>query len=655
MSRPTFSTLLTATTLRFLRERPLLCAAGLVLATGSAVYFYRKYYGVGEDEPATVESVYRVVTVEEDHEPTLDQEDPVLVQPTYYLTHAGRMLVRELAVLNTQIFSIEQPILICFSRAGRMIWDELSSHSEEYVDEEVRQQPCLALIPWSGPLWVSSASVTLQPTYYLTHAGRMLVRELAVLNTQIFMNEQHIFISHAGTMVWDELFSQPEEYVDEEVRQQPCLALIPWSGPLWPKPVYYLTRAGRILVRELAVLNTQPNSEDSRFPYEKLQLVGNWGSFHFHYWKIHYGRVQQNEEDLHHLCIVRGVEKQLWWSRVIQEKILDPWGLVQVVLTNKELTGIKFLGRMIYGLRSCLVKRRSEFTYYEDAQVDISTTVEGFQERGDEMTSYQFSTSDIITTPHEPFSGSSHQFPQDSPPPPPPFPSDSPPSPPPPYHSTQDQDQTPDSTPHEFVEEQNNVADVPQLWSYFGNQGTTKFSLRLAGIRHAMGALTSSDSTSLNYLTHAGRMVLSGLSELNQQDVRQFEQAYDLLVNFINEPANRERLEQEMALIDRINFVDVFYEFVLLSLLEGKTSLPTSRPGSFFYLLMEVIMRIHPPGGAWTEAARNFYLLIKGQMKAWLDSIFNLDESIYEIPQMLSGQVMGNLEMQVEFLLSSLD
>ncbi|CAB1327214.1 unnamed protein product [Coregonus sp. 'balchen'] len=598
MSRPTFSTLLTATTLRFLRQRPLLCAAGLVLATGSAVYFYRKYYGVGEDEPATVESVYRVVTVEEDHEPTLDQEDPVLVQ---------------------------------------------------YVDEEVRQQPCLALIPWSGPLWVSSAPVKLLSTYYLTHAGRMLVRELAVLNTQIFTMEQPIFIcfTPARRMVWEELSSQNEQ----------------------PKPVYYLTRAGRILMRELAVLNTQtsklvteeptfhltePNSEDSRFPYEKLQLAGNWGSFHFHYWKIHHGRVQQNEEDLHHLCIVRGVEKQLWWSRVIQEKILDPWGLVQVVLTNKELTGIKFLGRRIYGL-SLLVKMRSEFTYYEDAQVDISTTVEGFQERGDEMTSYQFSTSDIITTPHEPFSGSSHQFPQDSPPPPPPFPSDSPPSPPPPYHSTQDQDQTPDSTPHEFVEEQNNVADVPQLWSYFGNQGTTNFSLRLAGIRHAMEALTSSDSTSLNYLTHAGRMVLSGLSELNQQDVRQFQQAYDLLVNFINEPANRERLEQEMALIDRINFVDVFYEFVLLSLLEGKTSLPTSRPGSFFYLLMEVIMRIHPPGGAWTEAARKFYLLIKGQMKAWLDSIFNLDESIYESPQMLSGQVMGNLEMQVEFLLSSLD
>ena len=82
--------------------------------------------------------------------------------------------------------------------------------------------------------------------------------------------------------------------------------------------------------------------------------------------------------------------------------------------------------------------------------------------------------------------------------------------------------------------------------SYFGNQGTSNFSLRLAGIRHAMEvrkcefttfcisfdvhfctiskctvlfsqALTSSDSTSLNYLTHAGRMVLSGLSELNQQ------------------------------------------------------------------------------------------------------------------------------------------
>ncbi|CAB1350940.1 unnamed protein product [Coregonus sp. 'balchen'] len=326
-----------------------------------------------------------------DNEPTLDQEDPVLVQPTYYLTHAGRMLVRELAVLNTQIFTVEQPIIISFTPARRM----------------------------------TSKLVIEEPTIHLTEAGRLVLDELSA-----------------------------------------------------------------------------PSDSHS----------------------------QQNEEDMHHLCIVRGVEKQLWWSRVIQEKILDPWGLVQVVLTNKKLIGIKFLGRRIHGLMSCLVKRRSEFTYYEDAQVDISTTVEGYQERGDEMMAYQFSTSDIITTPHEPSSGSSHQFPQNSPPPP--FPSDSPPSPPPPYHSTQDQEQTPDSTPQEFeeefVEEQNNAADVPQLRRYFENQGTTNFSLRLAGIRCAM------------------------------EDVRQFQQAYDLLVNFINEPANRERLEQEMALIDRINFADVF-------------------------------------------------------------------------------------------------
>ncbi|XP_045075237.1 uncharacterized protein LOC123490471 isoform X2 [Coregonus clupeaformis] len=150
MSRSMFSRLLTATPLRFLRERPLLSAAGLLFASGSAVYFYSKYYGIGEDALATVESVDRVVTVEEDNEPTLDQEDPVLVQPTYYLTHAGRMLLRELAVLNTQI-------------ARRMVWNELSSQNEQvaihmqYVDEEVGQRTCLALIPWSGPLWVPSS------------------------------------------------------------------------------------------------------------------------------------------------------------------------------------------------------------------------------------------------------------------------------------------------------------------------------------------------------------------------------------------------------------------------------------------------------------------------------------------------------------------
>jgi hypothetical protein len=33
------------------------------------------------------------------------------------------------------------------------------------------------------------------------------------------------------------------------------------------------------------------------------------------------------------------------------------------------------------------------------------------------------------------------------------------------------------------------------------------------------------------------------------EDVRQFQQTYDILVNFINEPANREQLELEMALV----------------------------------------------------------------------------------------------------------
>lgn len=59
-----FSSFLTATPLRLLREKSLLCAAGLVLTIGSAVYFYSKC-GVGEDAPATVERVDRVVTVEE--------------------------------------------------------------------------------------------------------------------------------------------------------------------------------------------------------------------------------------------------------------------------------------------------------------------------------------------------------------------------------------------------------------------------------------------------------------------------------------------------------------------------------------------------------------------------------------------------------------
>ncbi|XP_055750275.1 uncharacterized protein LOC129831191 [Salvelinus fontinalis] len=300
----------------------------------------------------------------------------------------------------------------------------------QYVDEEVEHWPCLALIPWSGPLWVP--------------------RSVSRPSNEEDQGAACTFLSRAGTMVWDELSSQLEE-VDihlQEVRQQPCLALISWSGPPWVsnapvklQPIYNLTHAGRMLVRELAVLNTQTSklvtlhlTEAGRLVLDELSVPSDCHS-------------QQNEEDMHHLCIVRGVEKQLWWSRVIQEKVLDPWGLVQVVFNNKEVTGIK----------------KDPWPCQEE-QVDISTTVERFQESADEMTAYQLSTSDVITTPHEP------SFPNDSLPPPPPplFPSYSPLSPPTPYHSTQDQ--APGSTPQEFVEEQNNVAVVGLLCKPRDNQ-----------------------------------------------------------------------------------------------------------------------------------------------------------------------------------------
>ncbi|XP_045076429.1 uncharacterized protein LOC121534560 [Coregonus clupeaformis] len=207
------------------------------------------------------------------------------------------MLVREMAMLNTQIFTMEQPIIISFTPARRMVWEELSSQNEQYVDEEVGQRSCLDLIPWSGPLCVPIFPVfsKAKPVYYLTRAGRMLVTELAVLNTQT------------------------SKLVIEE-------------------PTIHLTEAGRLVLDELSApsdSHSQPNREDSGFP------------------------------------------RSCSW--------LGTGGLVQVVLTNKKLTGIKVHSLVEGSMDSCpdLVKRRSEFTYYEDAQqVDISTTVEGYQERG---------------------------------------------------------------------------------------------------------------------------------------------------------------------------------------------------------------------------------------------------------------------------------
>lgn len=84
MSRLTFGSFLTASPLRLIRQRPLLCAAGLMLVTGSAVYLHRKYYSDGEDDQATLGSMDRV-TVQDGTftEFTMSRQQYYILSPDY--------------------------------------------------------------------------------------------------------------------------------------------------------------------------------------------------------------------------------------------------------------------------------------------------------------------------------------------------------------------------------------------------------------------------------------------------------------------------------------------------------------------------------------------------------------------------------------------
>ena len=45
----------------------------------------------------------------------------------------------------------------------------------------------------------------------------------------------------------------------------------------------------------------------------------------------------------------------------------------------------------------------------------------------------------------------------------------------------------------------------------------------------------------------------------------------------------------------------------------------------------------------------------QSHMHSWMNAIFEFEDHLYGCAQNLSGEVLGNLEMQVEYLLSSLD
>ncbi|CAB1320928.1 unnamed protein product, partial [Coregonus sp. 'balchen'] len=144
-----------------------------MLATGSAVYLYRKYYGFGEDTQATLGSMDHV-TVEDDHEPILEEEDPVLVQPitskpkpVYYLTRAGR-------ILTSKLFTEEPTFHL--TEAGKLVLEERSAPADSH-SQPITSKP--------------------KPVYYLTRAGR-------ILTSKLFTEEPTFHLTEAGKLVLEE-------------------------------------------------------------------------------------------------------------------------------------------------------------------------------------------------------------------------------------------------------------------------------------------------------------------------------------------------------------------------------------------------------------------------------------------------------------------
>ncbi|XP_046878065.1 mitoguardin 1-like [Hypomesus transpacificus] len=111
--------------------------------------------------------------------------------------------------------------------------------------------------------------------------------------------------------------------------------------------------------------------------------------------------------------------------------------------------------------------------------------------------------------------------------------------------------------------------------TYLQEKQVQDLSNKIVALREAFHSLLTQDSTK-NFLLVAGKMILSGLVQLNQADISSLCTSFNRLVSYIEDPAHRAGIERELASVNihHTNFLDIVYDFIILEVIKNNAALP---------------------------------------------------------------------------------
>ncbi|KAL2099664.1 hypothetical protein ACEWY4_004058 [Coilia grayii] len=192
-------------------------------------------------------------------------------------------------------------------------------------------------------------------------------------------------------------------------------------------------------------------------------------------------------------------------------------------------------------------------------------------------------------------------------------------------------------------------------FNFLQSSGLGDFPARLTALRQAFTILLRHDQQ-CNYITVAVRVILSNLATLNGKDAHLFEQAFDTLLAYVQNPHNALSIQDELleAGIHYVNIIDVVFELVLFGVLvEARTQLIPRVQGGFLDQLLAVIYSFLPCT-AWSASAYRYWDMLQADVLGFLYEIFSLDLTTYSRLQALADGLFSSLEHHVDQLLSRL-
>ncbi|XP_014009465.2 mitoguardin 2 [Salmo salar] len=220
-------------------------------------------------------------------------------------------------------------------------------------------------------------------------------------------------------------------------------------------------------------------------------------------------------------------------------------------------------------------------------------------------------------------------------------------------------------------------------------------NIKLSAIRQAF-ELILRDPEAKHFLKETGKSLIGGLLSLAGKSSEGFGLVWEKLMAFTENPTNWPDIVDECqeAGMHTVGFYDIFYESIVLKVLECQEYIPAilkptlrtpwisegtkkttvmfyawsqikkkreclMRPDALYHHLYEVFDYTDPEI-MWAaygpqSKTKEFYILLRGRILSFIQQMFSLDRKRYESPESLAVKVLSNWKRLVRFLQFYLD